>query len=154
MDDDTATPPIGLLIRLLDLRITRLAAGRLAEIDLSPADMSVLSTIGADPGLRASAVAAKLMIKPPNLTKLVNRLEAQGLVNRAMSREDERAVALSLTARGRRAVAFGQRVTREIEDLLLAELPADARAAFLPALRLVLRAAESAPVGALTEAEP
>ena len=151
---DTDSAPLGLVVRLLDLRITRLAAARQSEIDVSPADMSVLSTIGADPGLRASAVAAKLMIKPPNLTKLVNRLEAEGLVHRAMSREDERAIALNLTARGRRAVAFGQRVSREIEELLLAELPAEARTRFLPWLHNMLRAAESAPAKAMSEAEP
>ena len=94
------------------------------------------------------------MIKPPNLTKLVNRLEAEGLVHRAMSREDERAIALNLTARGRRAVAFGQRVSREIEELLLAELPAEARTRFLPWLHNMLRAAESAPAKAMSEAEP
>ncbi len=142
--DDTDTPPIGLLLRLLDLHVTRLAADRLADIDVSPAEMSVLGTIDAAPGLRASAVAAALMIKPPNLTKLVNGLEARAFVRRTVSREDERAVALDLTPKGKRAVAFGQQLTRDIERVLLADVPPDMRDRLLPALTMALRAAQRA----------
>lgn len=133
--------PLGLLVRLLDLHITRLSAERLSRMDVTPADMSVLSVIEERPGVRPGAVADTLMIKPPNLTKVVNRLEAAGYVRRETSRNDERAVALSLSPRGKRVLAFGREVSREVEDLVLADVPEPARSALVDTLRAALAAA-------------
>jgi DNA-binding MarR family transcriptional regulator len=55
-----------------------------------------------------SGLSAELMLEPATLTPLVKRLEAAGLITRARSAHDERALSIELTDRGRalRADAF------------------------------------------------
>jgi DNA-binding MarR family transcriptional regulator len=69
---------------------------------LSLGAISVMTVIAANPGIRQGAAAEALLIKRSNMTKLVNRLERQGLVRRRASGRDRRAVGLYLTPLGRR----------------------------------------------------
>jgi DNA-binding MarR family transcriptional regulator len=131
--------PLGLLVRLLDIKLTKLSAERLAEVDVSPAEMSVLSVIGERPGVRAGSVADALMIKAPNLTKLINRLESLNLVRRDMSPDDERAIALSLTAKGKRAVSFGRSVSQDVQAQVLRDLTETERSVMIDLLTTALR---------------
>jgi DNA-binding MarR family transcriptional regulator len=73
---------------------------------LSLGAISVMAVIAANPGIRQGAAAEALLIKRSNMTKLVNRLERQGLVRRRASGRDRRAVGLYLTAAGRRRLAM------------------------------------------------
>jgi DNA-binding MarR family transcriptional regulator len=61
-----------------------------------------MAVIDANPGIRQGAAAEALLIKRSNMTKLVNRLERNGLVRRRASGRDRRAVGLHLTPVGRR----------------------------------------------------
>ena len=67
--------------------------------------ISVLTVIDANPGIRQGAAAEALLIKRSNMTKLVNRLEREGLVRRHALGRDRRTVGLHLTAAGRRRLA-------------------------------------------------
>lgn len=69
---------------------------------LSLGAISVMTVIAANPGVRQGAAAEAMLIKRSNMTKLVNRLERQGLVRRRASGRDRRAVGLYLTPAGRR----------------------------------------------------
>src|SRR5438445_8374125 len=57
------------------------------------------------PGLRLTDLSDRLLIRPPNVTGVVDRLERGGLVVRDGSPFDRRAKQVALTAKGRERVA-------------------------------------------------
>ncbi|MEN5150755.1 transcriptional regulator, SarA/Rot family [Pseudomonas orientalis] len=52
-------------------------------------------------GLTVGEISSRLLTDPGSLTPLLKRLEAEGLLSRTRSREDERVVVVELTAAGR-----------------------------------------------------
>src|SRR6195952_2692440 len=52
-------------------------------------------------GLTVGEVSTRLLTDPGSLTPLLKRLEAEGLISRTRSKEDERVVIVKLTDRGR-----------------------------------------------------
>ena len=96
-----------------------------------------------DGSAAASALASKLAVSRPSVTALVDGLVARGLVARESDPADRRRVALTITAKGRRALVAADRAV----DARLAEvaehLPADERAAALSAMALWLKALDA-----------
>ncbi len=72
----------------------------LASVDIKPTQYSVLTLIGANPGLCQMAVAQRLGIERARLVHLLDSLEDRKLVRRVRSRTDRRSHALQLTAPG------------------------------------------------------
>jgi DNA-binding MarR family transcriptional regulator len=78
------------------------------------------------PGLRLTDLSERLVIRPPSVTGVVDRLERAGLVARAGSTTDLRAKLVSLTPEGRRLVerirtVHGAHVQAVMGGLSLAE---------------------------------
>ncbi len=75
--------------------------------------------------LRVSELADRLSLEPATISPLLKRLEASGLVTRGRDPQDERALAVSLTTRGKRLRARAERIPPAVVDRLgmdLAEL--------------------------------
>jgi DNA-binding MarR family transcriptional regulator len=72
----------------------------LAAADIRPTQYSVLTVIGANPGLSQMAVAQRLGIERARLVHLLDSLENRRLVKRIRSKTDRRSHALHLTAQG------------------------------------------------------
>jgi DNA-binding MarR family transcriptional regulator len=98
----------GFVVHLTNLLLYRDYYERFASnaAGLTPSAISVMAVIDANPGIRQGAAAEALLIKRSNMTKLVNRLERQGLVRRRASGQDRRAVGLYLTPVGRRRLGI------------------------------------------------
>jgi len=81
----------------------------LREIDLTPTQYSLLSQLGknADTGKTITELSQRLLCTRGNATRLVRRLEQQGLVRCTSDERDQRLVRVSLTAAGieRRRIA-------------------------------------------------
>jgi DNA-binding MarR family transcriptional regulator len=92
----------GFTLRMLDLRMMRSFSQRLAETDLTPAAATVVLLLQSNPGLPLGRLADAMMVKRPNMTKLVKRLEARALVRRSTAAGDKRSILLELTDRGQR----------------------------------------------------
>lgn len=93
----------------------------LAAHDLSLTQYNVLRILrGAGTnGLCRNEVAERLINRMPDVSRLLDRMEAAGLVRRARSTKDRRLVSTTLTARGRAAVdALDDAVEREHESRL------------------------------------
>ncbi len=56
-------------------------------------------------GLTCGEVAARLITKDSDITRLLDRLEKQGLVSRAREHDDRRIVITRITPRGKKALA-------------------------------------------------
>ena len=72
----------------------------LAAVDIKPTQYSVLTVIGANPGLSQMAVAQRLGIERARLVHLLDSLENRKLLKRVRSRTDRRSHELHLTAQG------------------------------------------------------
>ena len=102
------------LVRTLGL-LRRVMEPYFARFGLSGAQWSVLRTLSreAEAGqrsLRLTDLGNRLIVRPPSVSGVVDRLHRMGLVRRVASTDDQRAKQVSLTAAGRRLVA---RVLRE-----------------------------------------
>jgi DNA-binding MarR family transcriptional regulator len=119
--------PLG-LVTLLHAAYGAEAAveARLAAIGLSRAKLLALQALSAaGESLPLSQLAERLSCVKSNITQLVDRLEADGLVARQSDPEDRRARLAVLTAPGRRVCDEGTRLQREAERELLGVLTAD-----------------------------
>ena len=71
-------------------RVSARLADRLAELDLTPAQLAVLRRVGQAPGSSQQALSRQLGVGPSRVLKLVDELEAQGLIERRPNPRDRR----------------------------------------------------------------
>jgi DNA-binding MarR family transcriptional regulator len=133
------------LVRL-GAAIARLARGfraASAEHGLSPSQLAVLAAVVREGPVGLSALAEAEAINPTLLSRIVGRLESDGLLERRPGESDRRVVVVGATAAGRR---LQSRVRAERSATLNRRLeslsPADMRSVVdaLPALELMARA--------------
>lgn len=102
------------------LHRTRLARA-LQAIGLFPGQEQVLTALGPAPeGLTMGELAKRLHVRPPTLTKTIQRLQTHQLIARRAKENDARVVLLALTEAGRDKLAL----VAEAEAALEAELSA------------------------------
>jgi DNA-binding MarR family transcriptional regulator len=75
-------------------------AATVAELDLAPAQARALHELDLDRPISMRALAERLKSDPSNLTGLIDRLEARGLVERRPDPTDRRIKGLALTPAG------------------------------------------------------
>jgi DNA-binding MarR family transcriptional regulator len=103
LDDDELGAYIA-LVAAGDL-MQRSVAEQLAEHDLSTLQFSILATLLDHPeGLRMRDLAERMVISRSGLTYQITQLEAQGLVARTASSDDDRGVEVQLAEPGRARV--------------------------------------------------
>jgi len=83
--------------------------------ELRPVEYTVLTLIDENPGGSLSRLARALAVKAPNITVMVDRLEARGLIRRGQSDEDRRTQVLHTTRKG------AELVKRATEAIISAE---------------------------------
>lgn len=106
---------------------------------IAPARFSALSVLVFGGPMNLTSLAAAEQVQAPTMTKIVQALEADGLVRRQPVPGDGRGARVSATARGRRILREGRRrrVARLAADL--AGLPAADRAALARAAGILER---------------
>jgi DNA-binding MarR family transcriptional regulator len=103
----------------------------LDAVGLSSAKYTVLSRLArADEPLTLSELAARVCCVRSNITQLVDRLEAEGLVRRVDDPADRRIVRAALTPLGQEREIDGAGVMSRIQNEFAAALPERDRAAF------------------------
>jgi DNA-binding MarR family transcriptional regulator len=96
---------------------------KLGAIGLSLARLAALKVLAAaGESLPLTHLAERLSCVKSNITQLVDRLEADGLVERQPDPNDRRARLATLTGAGRKAVREGARVQEAAEKSLLGKL--------------------------------
>ncbi|MGY2809660.1 MarR family winged helix-turn-helix transcriptional regulator [Bradyrhizobium sp. USDA 4506] len=105
----------GYAVRRFQLWIFQDFIKTLATVDIRPTQYSVMTVIGANPGLSQMAVAKRLGIERARLVHLLDSLEDREFVSRVPSATDRRSHALHLTARGKTALAQFKRLAAEHE---------------------------------------
>jgi DNA-binding MarR family transcriptional regulator len=93
---------VGFMLRRIQTAVFSEFIASLNELDLRPAQYTLLEVIDANPGLRQSDAATALGIQKANFVTLVQELERRSLIERRRSTADRRSYSLHLQPRGRR----------------------------------------------------
>ncbi len=131
------------LVTLIDrLRQLDLEHNPLDRAGISPAQMLLLSRLARFSGCRVGELAEGLGLTAPTVSVSARRLERAGLIRREQDLEDQRAMCLYLTDRGRALhdtlMGFRQRKMQQ----LLAGLDEEERDTFLSLFEKAMEAAE------------
>jgi MarR family 2-MHQ and catechol resistance regulon transcriptional repressor len=106
VDDVRVVEALGAYVKLLRAGRAVLARvePRLAGAGLTPTQFGVLEAILHKGPLSQRELSRKVLTSPGNMTDLIDKLEARGLVQRARQKLDRRAVQVELTPEGRKLV--------------------------------------------------
>jgi DNA-binding MarR family transcriptional regulator len=132
---DTLNGHLGYFIRRVQVWVFQDFIRTLAQIDISPAQFSVLVVISANPGLSQAELAAALGIERARLARLLHRLQGRGLIQRLESSDDGRRHALQLTPQGRALLTRAKTLAARHETRLIERLGAERHSMLLQALR-------------------
>jgi DNA-binding MarR family transcriptional regulator len=126
---------LGYFLRRAQVAIFQDFIRTLAEIDISPAQYSVLVVIGANRGPSQAEVADFLGIERARLVRMLDRLEKRGLTQRLPSATDRRSHALHLTPDGLKTLKRAKALAGAHETRLLGRIGAANHKLLLEALR-------------------
>ncbi len=111
----------------------------LKELDMTPAQFSVMKIVAANPGIAQARVAEVLCIERARLVQMLDRLEAPRLIDRTRSAIDRRSHALHLTAEGARVLERLQERIAAHERNVVARIGAKGKSDLLRLLEPFLR---------------
>ena len=83
------------------LLMTKVYKPLLQALGLTYPQYLAMMVLWEEDGLTVGEISSRLLTDPGSLTPLLKRLEAEGLLSRTRSREDERVVVVELTDAGR-----------------------------------------------------
>jgi DNA-binding MarR family transcriptional regulator len=127
MNKKTGEPAAPLLVVMHAARAAELAIeSKLSGIGLSmPKLMALKALAEAGESLPLGQLAERLSCVKSNVTQLVDRLEADGLVARQLDSHDRRTKLAVLTGAGRQACRDGTRLQEDAERTVLSRLTRD-----------------------------
>jgi 3-hydroxy-9,10-secoandrosta-1,3,5(10)-triene-9,17-dione monooxygenase reductase component len=111
---------------------------------MSVPEWRVLACLTDVEGLSVGELAAMALMKQPRLTKVLDRMERDGLLKRRSTASDRRRVALHLTAKGRTRVAPVLKAARTHEADVLSQFTGAERTTIKHALDLLIGRAGTA----------
>ncbi len=130
---------VGFMVRIVQLQSFQLFYRRFEETGLSLGALTTLGSILANPGIRHGVLADSLMIKRPNFTKVINRLQRAGYVTREAPKGDKRSTALFVTKKGQRKLKETKAAIIDHHHDLVEVLTPEERVALLALLRKLSR---------------
>lgn len=92
-----------------------MAASMLSEVGLHPGQEALLMELWDHEGRTQADLASSLGVEAPTITKMLQRMESAGLVDRRADPTDGRAVRVHLTTRGRRLRTRVEKLWLELE---------------------------------------
>jgi DNA-binding MarR family transcriptional regulator len=96
-------------------------ASRLKEHGMQVETWRILETLDSESHLTMGELARIVLMNPPTLTKMVDRMVAQGLVHRQIAASDQRKVNLLLTDLGRKRMTDIRELVRLQDREILAQ---------------------------------
>lgn len=129
---------IGFQIRIVQMRIFREFYRMFEHSGVSPGMHTVLAIIRDNPGIRQRLLAEILMVREPNMTRMVQSLDASALISREVDLTDRRAFHLYLTAKGEAMMASVAEQIDSLEEMLLGPLRPEERVALRDYLHRIL----------------
>jgi DNA-binding MarR family transcriptional regulator len=131
---------IGFHIRIVQMRVFREFYRTFEGSGVTPGMHTVLAIIRDNPGIRQRTLAELLMVREPNMTRMIQGLQASDLISREVDKTDRRAFHLMLTDKGRTMMDAVQDRIDALENKLLGRLNAQERKALRDYLDRILEA--------------
>jgi DNA-binding MarR family transcriptional regulator len=131
-------------------------ASRLTQNGLYAGQDQVMIALSEADGQTPGNLASRLGVRPPTITKTINRLQAQGFLERRSSEADSRQAHIFLTDSGREAIRAIEKSLRKTEKQALRGLDKKEQKALgkmLSRIEANLNGAEPVPDGEFDEAE-
>lgn len=97
-------------------------SARLKEFGVQIEAWRIMETLDIKPTVTMSELASLVLMNPPTLTKLVDRMVSDGLVHRQIARRDQRQVNLVLTDLGSKRMGQIRNEVRSEDDQILASI--------------------------------
>jgi DNA-binding MarR family transcriptional regulator len=118
---------------------------RTAHLGITPDQFSILRWLSeGDPqGLTQRALGDLMASDANTITSTLSRMEKAGLIARQPHEKDRRARRVTLQPAGKRALARGRKIALELQEQVLAALPAGRREKFLEELEAIAAACAS-----------
>jgi DNA-binding MarR family transcriptional regulator len=142
-DDFAVDESIGFLLRTLRIHMDRAIDDEMADHDLTGAQWRPLLALHFALGDTAAELARVGCVDTGAMTRMLDRLEAKGLVRRSPCATDARVVRLALTAEGLRLCRQIPYGLSRVFNALLRGFSADELATFKSMLRRMLANAEA-----------
>jgi DNA-binding MarR family transcriptional regulator len=130
---------IGYLLRRAQLTVFSDFFQTFSDFGISPAQYSILTVIGRNPGLSQTEVADALGIKKTNLVAVIKELEKRGTVRRTAMPTDKRSFALTLTPSGTSLLGKLHVAAQDHENRIRSAFGADQYAALMDPLHHLAR---------------
>ena len=130
------------------LRTAEVLQGALADFlkdyDLSPVQYNVLRILrGAGPeGATCSQIGERMLTRDPDITRLLDRMEARGLIQRERSKQDRRAVITRISEAGLALVGSLDSPMRQMNESRMGTLDRDSLVALTAGLERIREAFE------------
>ena len=131
---------IGFHIRIVQMRVFREFYRVFEGSGVTPGMHTVLAIIRDNPGMRQRTLAELLMVREPNMTRMIQGLQASGLIDREVDKTDRRAFHLVLTEKGRALMDGVQARMDSFEEKLLGGLDPKERKSLRDYLERILDA--------------
>jgi DNA-binding MarR family transcriptional regulator len=125
VDDPDAVAPADLADLVAQLRRSMRRAARRAapDLDLSVAQLELMTAIEALPSARSGELAHSLRIAPNSVSTLTNNLVRLGMLERHCGTIDRRTVELTLTERGRASLTRWHATNEDMISRALESIP-------------------------------
>jgi DNA-binding MarR family transcriptional regulator len=112
---------------------------RIIQLDITPDQFTALRILGEhdQKGLSQRQLTEWMSSDPNTVASLVDRMEANGLIQRRQHETDKRANRIRLRAKGRKTYALAREIAVALQQEVLATLPSLKRDSFLEDLAAV-----------------
>lgn len=148
--DSTSVQQWGDELERLSHILGRIGPNEVCCDGLSQRQTAILRLLAASEGARLTDLAALSGITPSAMTRVLEKLEARGLVERVRGAHgDRRAATVGITAAGRRTRELLDDLMRKRSEAIMNAIPDGQRARVLKALAVLSNAMESADCCAL-----
>lgn len=127
-------PRVVYLLQRAFVAVEARKAELLADVDLLPSHYALLMNVRAHPGVINAQLARLVGVTPQNITGLVHRLTARGLLERRPHERHQHVLELHLTASGTELLARADRLVGGLEEHVVAALGPEAVEALRDAL--------------------
>src|SRR5262252_8927870 len=104
---------------------------RIAHLDITPDQFTVMRTLLENEGIRQRELTELMSSDPNTVASLLERMEKAGLIQREKHRMDRRAHQLTVRPLGRRKYEEARAIAVAMQAEILTALPEDARENFL-----------------------
>ncbi len=128
---------IGYALRRAQVAVFQNFYEAFAQLDIRPAQYSVLTIIELNPGVSQTQAADALGIKKTNFVAMIDALEARGLARRKSSENDRRFHALHLSDKGKALMSKLHNIAAAHEGSITQRLGAAERRQLCEALRAI-----------------